>query len=83
MMTGKNRAFVGVILFGELLLFLIFVKWVLHGSADLYWLIIPWALFGVIMVARPNWIIRMMHATEDKAKRDMERLDKWTPPGFP
>jgi hypothetical protein len=48
-----------------------------------YLLMIPWTLLGAIVFARPNWIIRMTRAVEEKAERDMERLGKWTPPGFP
>jgi hypothetical protein len=83
MMNAKNAVIIASIGLGEALLILMFVTRVLHGSVYLYLLMIPWAFFLAIMIARPNWLIRMMRASEEKSKRDMERLDKWTPPGFP
>ncbi len=78
--STKNVAILALIWFGEAFLILMFVRWVLHASAFLYLLMIPWAFIGVIVAARPNWLMRMMLAVENKTKRDMERLDKWTPP---
>ena len=72
-----------VIWLGEMFLILMFVKWAIHGSAALYLFMIPWALFGLIMLVRPNWGIRMKRATDEEIKRTMERSQKWNPPGFP
>jgi len=81
--SAKNVVILALIWFGEAFLILMFITRALHGSTYLYLLMIPWALIGVIMAARPNWFVRVRQAMADKAKRDMERLDKWTPPGFP
>jgi hypothetical protein len=68
---------------GELFLILKFFKWVIHGSALVYLLLVPWALFGLIMVVRPNWILRATRAF-DKALEDAGALfEKRPPPGFP
>jgi hypothetical protein len=68
---------------GEAFLILQFCKWVIHGSALVYLLLVPWALFGLIMVARPNWLIRFSRAS-DKALHDAGALfEKRPPPGFP
>jgi len=83
MMTAKNAVIVALIGLGEAFLILMFLTRVLHESTYLYLLMIPWALFLGIMIARPNCLIRMMRASNERAKRDMERLGKWTPPGFP
>jgi hypothetical protein len=78
-LSAKNLVIFALIWLGEALLILMFVKWAIHGSAVLYLLMIPWSLFGAIVVARPNWLLRVTRALE----RDMERVDKWSPPGFP
>jgi hypothetical protein len=80
---ARNLAIFSVFWLGEAFLTLMFLKWVFHLGVLLYLLVIPWALLGAIIIARPNWLMRMDRAAEDKAKRDMERLDKWTPPGVP
>jgi hypothetical protein len=81
--SAKNVVILALIWFGEAFLILMFITRVLHGSTYLYLLMIPWGFIGVILAACPNWLARSVQATADKAKRDMERLDKWTPPGFP
>jgi len=82
-MTAKNAVIIVFIGLGEAFLILLFVTRVLHGSAYLYLLMIPWTIFLGIMIARPRWLIHMDRALGDSAKRDMERLGKWTPPGSP
>jgi hypothetical protein len=67
----------------EAFLLLMLFKWVFHRSAAVYLLMIPVALIASIFVARPNWFIRWAQAMRDKNEQDMERLEKWTPPGFP
>jgi hypothetical protein len=68
---------------GEAFLVLMFVKWVIRASAAVYLLMVPWALLGLIMVARPNWILRATRAF-DKASEDAGALfEKRPPPGFP
>jgi hypothetical protein len=81
--SARTVVILALIWFGEPFLILMFITRVLHGSTYLYLLMIPWALIGVIMAARPNWFVRLRKAMADKTKRDMERFDKWTPPGFP
>jgi hypothetical protein len=81
--NAKNAMLFAVIWLGEMFLILKFVKWAIHGSAALYLFMIPWALFGLIMVVRPNWAIRMKRATDEEIKRTMGRSQKWNPPGFP
>ncbi len=78
--STKNVVIFALIWFGEAFLILMFIRWVLHGSAFRYLLMIRWAFIGVIMAARPKWSVRMMLAMKDKVRRDMDRLDKWTPP---
>jgi hypothetical protein len=68
---------------GEPFLILMFVKWVIHGSAAVYLLMVPWMLFGLIIVVCPNWILGMTRAF-DKALEDAGALfEKRPPPGFP
>ena len=78
-LSAKNLVIFALIWLGEGLLILMFVKWVIHGSGAVYLLLIPWTLLGAIVVARPNWLLRMTRAIEG----DMDRLGKWSPPGFP
>jgi|tagenome__1003787_1003787.scaffolds.fasta_scaffold20989196_4 hypothetical protein len=73
----------GLMWLGECFLLLMFAKWLLHSSAVLYLLMIPWTLLGAVVFARPNWIMRMSEFMNQKVERDTDRLDKWTPPGFP
>jgi hypothetical protein len=79
----KSCAIFALIRFGEAFLILAFFKWVIHGSAALYLLVIPWVLFGVVIVARASWVMRAAEAIWGNAERDMERLGRWNPPGFP
>jgi hypothetical protein len=65
----KNVVIFALIWLGEPFLILMFVKWVIHGSAAVYLLLVPWMLFGLIGVVRPNWILGMTRAF-DKALED-------------
>jgi hypothetical protein len=67
----------------EALLLLMLFKWMFHRSATVYLLMIPVALLASAVVARPNWFIRWAQSMREKNEQDMERLEKWTPPGFP
>jgi hypothetical protein len=81
--SPKHLVVFTLIWLGEPFLMLMFAKWVIHGSPHIYLLMIPWALFGLILVMRPNWVLRVMQAIDEKIERDWKRMDKWTPPGFP
>ncbi len=81
--SPKNVVIFALMWLGEAFLILMFAKWVIHGSAVLYLLLVPWALFGLIMVVRPNWIMRVMRAWEKNLERVGEQLEKRPPPGFP
>jgi hypothetical protein len=70
-------------LFGEGFVMLILLRWPLHWGAVLYLLMIPWALPGASIFARPKWIVSVTRAAEKRDGRDMDRLGKWRPPGFP
>lgn len=81
--SAKNVVIFALMWLGEAFLMLKFFKWVIHGSALVYLLLVPWALFGLIMVVRPNWILRATRAS-DKALEDAGALfEKRPPPGFP
>ena len=81
--SAKNVVIFALMWLGEFFLILMFFKWVIHGSALVYLLLFPWALFGLIMVVRPNWILRATRAF-DKALEDAGALfEKRPPPGFP
>jgi hypothetical protein len=81
--SAKNVAMFALIWLGEGFLILMFVKWVIHGSAAVYLLLVPWMLFGLIMVVRPNWILDVTRAGE-KALEDAGALfEKRPPPSFP
>ena len=81
--SAKNVVIFALIWVGEPFLILMFVKWVFHGSAAVYLLMFPLALFGLIMLVRPNWILGMTRAF-DKALEDAGALfEKRPPPGFP
>jgi hypothetical protein len=77
--SPRNLVFFVVIWLGESFLILLLFKWLLRASAKIYFLVIPWALFGAVMVFRPNWINRLTQTLELNSKR----IDKWNPPGFP
>ena len=81
--SAKNVMVFALIFLGEPLLILMFIKWAFHMSAAWYFVMIPWAIFGLTMVIRPSWFVRVERAMKERFKRDMGRLGKWTPPGFP
>jgi len=83
MMPAKNAVIVVLSGLGTTLLILIFVTRVLHESAYYFLFMIPVAVYLGIMIVRPDWLLRMYRAKQERAERDLERLDKWTPPGFP
>ena len=68
---------------GEAFLCLMFVKWVIHGSAAVYWLMVPWMLFGLTIVVRPNWILRVTRASDKALEQALDQFEKRPPPGFP
>ncbi len=83
---GGSAKFViifALIWLGEAFLILMFCKWAFHRSAALYLLMIPWSFVGWVLAVRPNWFIRMSKTMESRLNRDLERADKWIPPGFP
>jgi hypothetical protein len=79
----KNLVIFVLIWFGEAILILKFLKWMIRGSAIPYLVMIPWAFICLLVVVSPNWVTRMTRKVDERAERDMQRLDKWTPPGFP
>jgi len=68
---------------GEPLLVLMLIKWMFHMSAFWYVFMAPWSFFGLILVIRPHWFVRIERALKERFKRDNERFGKWPPPGFP
>jgi hypothetical protein len=81
--SAKNVVIFALMWLGEFFLILMFLRRVFHGSTAVYLLVFPWASFGLIMVARPNWILRATLAL-DKALEDAGSLfEKRPPPGFP
>ena len=81
--SAKNIVIFALMWLGEGFLILVFIKRVIHGSAALYLLMVPWALFGLIIVLRPNWAMRMTRSLEKELERVGESLEKRPPPGFP
>lgn len=82
--SAKNRVIFLAIWAGNGVLSLTFVKWVVHGTAAVYWLLVPWTLFGLIMVAvRPSWILSVKHRTDEMLEQAAESFEKRPPPGFP
>lgn len=81
--SAKNAVIFAVMWLGEAFLVLMFVKWVIHGTAAVYLLLAPWSLFGLIMVVRPNWILRMTQAFNRVLEQMAESIEKRPPPGFP
>ncbi len=75
--SSKDLAIFGLIWWGEGFLILLFVESILRLSPLLYLLMLPWSGLGLIMAARPNWIMRMNRTIEDKINRDMEKGSKW------
>jgi hypothetical protein len=82
-MSRKLAILVAAICSAEASLLLMLFKWVFHRCADIYLLMIPVALIASAVAARPNWFMRRAQSMREKNERDMERLEKWTPPGFP
>jgi hypothetical protein len=81
--SAKNILIFALIWLGEPLLVLMFIKWMFHMSAFWYAFMGPWSFFGLMLVLRPYWFVRIERVMKEKFKRDMERFGKWTPPGFP
>jgi hypothetical protein len=81
--SSKNVMVFALIFLGEPLLILMFIKWAFHMSATWYLVMIPWAIFGLMMVIRPYWFVRIERAMKERFKQDMARFGQWMPPGFP
>ena len=79
----KNLMIFALAWLGEAFLILMFVKRVIHGRAALYLFLVPWTLLGLMMVVRPNWIMRVTQAWQKDLERTGEQLEKRPPPGFP
>jgi hypothetical protein len=77
--STRNLLLFALIWLGELFLILLLIKWKFHGTPKLFLFLIPWALFGAIMVFRPNWIDRMTRLLNPSS----DNASKWNPPGFP
>ncbi len=75
--SAKNMVIFALIFLGEPFVILVFVKWAFHISAALYLLLVPYAAFGLVMVFRPNWILRVRRAMDDKFNRDLEKDSQW------
>jgi hypothetical protein len=81
--SPKNAILFGAIWIGQGLVALALAKWVFHAKPSIYFLLIPWALYGFVMVRFSKYFQRMSRVLDEKVERDLERMDKWTPPGFP
>jgi hypothetical protein len=81
--SPRNLMIFATLWLGEAFLILMFVKWVIHGSASLYLFMVPWTLFGLILIVWPKWILRVTQAWEKKLERVGENLERRPPPGFP
>jgi hypothetical protein len=81
--SATNVLIFAIVWLGQSFLILMFVRWLIHGSAALYLFMVPWALFGFVIAMRPNWLIRFMQAWEKDSERTGEQLSKRLPPGFP
>jgi hypothetical protein len=81
--SAKNLVLFALMWLGEGFLTLLFVKWVIHGSVAVYWLLVPWALFGLVILLRPNWILSVTRGFDKFLEQVGESLEKRPPPGFP
>jgi hypothetical protein len=77
--SKKNLLLFALVWLGEFSLILLLIKWMFHASPKLFLFLIPWALFGGIMVFRPNCIERMTRLLNPSS----DNASKWNPPGFP
>lgn len=73
----------GFVWIGESLLLFMVAKRLFHLSATWNLLMIPWTLFGCLFAMRPEWVLRAQRAVSKKMDKDLDKLDKWTPPGLP
>jgi hypothetical protein len=81
--SATNVAIFAIVWLGQSFLILMFVRWLIHGSAALYLFMVPWAFFGLVIAMRPNWFVRLVQAWEKDKERTGEQLSKRLPPGFP
>lgn len=82
-LSPKNAILFGAIWIGQGLVALVLVKWAIHAKPYIYFLLIPWVLCGFLMLTYSKYFQRISRVLDKRLVRDLERMDKWTPPGFP
>lgn len=81
--SAKNMLIFLAIWAGSGVLSITLVKWAIHESAAVYWLLVLWALFGFMVMMRPNWILSVTRQTDKMLEQAAESFEKRPPPGFP
>jgi len=82
-MPKINKVVFAVVWFGVAFLIFAFWKWAAHLGSAIYLIMVPWVLIGLLVLVRPVRIMRAVLAQEKKIEKDLERVEKWNPPGFP
>jgi len=81
--NAKSKVVFAVVWFGSAFLILAFWKSAAHHGSAIYFITVPWVLIGLLVLVRPVWIMRAMLAQEKTIEKDLERAEKWIPPGIP
>jgi hypothetical protein len=68
----RKRVVLGIVVLVVGLLALIFDRWMLGASRGMYWLMVPFLVYILILVFRPQWVVRF-------EKSEEERLKNWKP----
>jgi hypothetical protein len=68
--STRRRAVLGVLLLAAACVGVVFDNWMFHAGRAMFWFIIPFLLYLLVLVWRPEWIVRM-------EKKDEENLRKW------
>jgi hypothetical protein len=68
----RKRILLGIVALAVGLLALIFDKWMLGAGRGMYWLMAPFIVYILLLVFRPQWVVRFEKSEED-------RLKNWKP----
>lgn len=64
----RKRVLLGIVALAAGLLALVLDKWMLGAGREMYWLMAPLLVYILLLVFRPQWVVRFEKSEEEKLK---------------
>jgi hypothetical protein len=70
--SKRKRVLLGIVAVAAGLVAVALDRWILGAGRGMYWVMIPFLLYILLLVLRPEWVVRF-------EKSEEERLKNWKP----